>query len=95
MERCYKWETLQGHGLASEAWPQVRAGTGGRWDTLKAAEEVTPGLRGRVRVRGQRGNLQSACGWEQENGKVSPVTSYSLLVMKVEPKDKVKKSGWK
>lgn len=42
----------------------------------------------------ERGNLQSACGWEQENGKVSPVTSYSLLVMKVKPKEKVK-SGWK
>ena len=80
----------------SEAWPQVTAVTGGRrgrWDTLKAAEEVTPGL-GRGRGRGQRGNLQSACGWKQEDCKFSPVTSYSL-VMKVEPKEKVENSGWK
>lgn len=45
----------------NEAWPEVTAvrTEGRKMGQLKAAEEVTPGLRGRVRVRGPRGGIYS------------------------------------
>ena len=78
LHRCVWRDARSGRHYRSivrgnEAWPQVTAvrGREGKMGQLKAAQEVTPGLRGRVRGP-ERGNLQSACGWEQENCKVSP-----------------------